>query len=84
AEDRPTRTRPVELHVLGFAGHPMLISALLVKVAVGIANVTGLYYSIALLTDSTCSWTTSAPNCALFTARAEYWSPAVRGPKTIR
>ncbi|TWD79241.1 hypothetical protein FB561_0296 [Kribbella amoyensis] len=33
--------------------HPLLLSAALVKVAVGIANFTGLYYSIALLTDST-------------------------------
>ena len=33
--------------------HPVLISAALVKVAVGIANFTGLYYSISLMTDAT-------------------------------
>jgi hypothetical protein len=33
--------------------HPVLISAALVKVAVGIANFTGLYYAISLMTDAT-------------------------------
>jgi hypothetical protein len=34
-------------------GHPLLLSEALIKVAVGIATFTGLYYSIALMTDST-------------------------------
>ncbi len=57
-------------------GHPMVISASLVKVAVGIANFTGLYYSIALMTDSSYREefldTISAELRDLFTARAEY------------
>jgi hypothetical protein len=57
-------------------GHPMVISAGLVKVAVGIANFTGLYYSIALLTDSSYREefldTITAELRDLFTARAEY------------
>ncbi|TDO49097.1 hypothetical protein EV643_10666 [Kribbella sp. VKM Ac-2527] len=40
-------------HQFTLLGHPLLISAALVKVAVGIANFTGLYYSIALMTDAT-------------------------------
>ncbi|MFF0264817.1 hypothetical protein [Kribbella sp. NPDC004536] len=56
--------------------HPLLISASLVKVAVGIANFTGLYYSIALLTDSTFRTdfldNVSAELRDLFTARTEY------------
>jgi hypothetical protein len=56
--------------------HPLLISASLVKVAVGIANFTGLYYSIALLTDSTYREefldNISTELRTLFTARAEY------------
>jgi hypothetical protein len=56
--------------------HQLLISASLVKVAVGIANFTGLYYSIALLTDSTYR-TEFLDNVStelrdLFTARAAY------------
>ncbi|GAB2630653.1 hypothetical protein [Kribbella swartbergensis] len=57
-------------------GHPMVISAGLAKVAVGIANFTGLYYSIALLTDSSYREefldTIAAELRDLFTARAEY------------
>ena len=56
--------------------HPVLISDSLVKVAVGIANFTGLYYSIALLTDSTYRTefldNVSAELRDLFTARADY------------
>ncbi|MEU4293671.1 hypothetical protein AB0E63_36080 [Kribbella sp. NPDC026596] len=56
--------------------HELLISASLVKVAVGIANFTGLYYSIALLTDSTYRTefldNVSAELRDLFTARAAY------------
>ncbi|TDD28646.1 hypothetical protein E1218_06700 [Kribbella turkmenica] len=57
-------------------GHPVLLSASLVKVATGIANVTGLYYAIALLTDA--SYRTefldnlTAELRTLFIARAEY------------
>ncbi|MGZ0151144.1 hypothetical protein ACXJJ3_29090 [Kribbella sp. WER1] len=56
--------------------HPLLLSASLVKVAVGIANFTGLYYSIALLTDNTFR-TDFLDNVStelrdLFTARTEY------------
>ncbi len=56
--------------------HPLLISASLVKVAIGIANFTGLYYSIALLTDSAYR-TEFLDNIStelrdLFAARAEY------------
>jgi hypothetical protein len=57
-------------------GHPLLISASLVKVAIGIANFTGLYYSIALLTDATYRAefldNISAELRDLFTARAQY------------
>jgi hypothetical protein len=57
-------------------GHPMLLSASLVKVAIGIANVTGLYYSIALLTDATYRAefldNISAELRDLFAARAQY------------
>jgi hypothetical protein len=70
--------------------HPLLVSASLVKVAIGIANFTGLYYSIALLTDSTYR-TEFLDNIStelrdLFTARAEYLelrdqvSQSVSGP----
>jgi hypothetical protein len=56
--------------------HTMVVSASLMKVAVGIANFTGLYYSIALLTDSTYRTdfldNVSAELRDLFTARAEY------------
>jgi hypothetical protein len=56
--------------------HQMLISAALVKVAIGIANFTGLYYSIALLTDSTYRTEfldhVSTELRELFAARAEY------------
>lgn len=56
--------------------HPMVLSASLVKVTVGIANFTGLYYSIALLTDSTFRTdfldNVSAELRDLFTARSEY------------
>jgi hypothetical protein len=62
--------------------HPLLISAALLKVAIGIANFTGLYYSIALLTDSTYR-TDFLDNIStelrdLFTARAEYLELRVR------
>src|SRR5882757_8674293 len=40
-------------HEFTLLNHPLLISAALVKVAVGIANFTGLYYSISLMTDAT-------------------------------
>jgi hypothetical protein len=57
-------------------GHPMMLSAGLVKVAVGIANFTGLYYSIALLTDSSYRDefldNISTELRDLFTARAQY------------
>ena len=57
-------------------GHPMVISAALVKVAVGIANFTGLYYSIALMTDSSYREefldNVTAELRTLFAARAEY------------
>ena len=54
----------------------MLISAALVKVAVGIANFTGLYYSISLMTDATYRTdfldNVTAELRGLFTDRAEY------------
>ncbi|MFC5266605.1 hypothetical protein ACFPJ1_31195 [Kribbella qitaiheensis] len=57
-------------------GHPLLISAALVKVAVGIANFTGLYYSISLMTDATYRTefldNVTAELRELFTARTEY------------
>jgi hypothetical protein len=66
-------------------GHPMVISASLVKVAVGIANLTGLYYSIALLTDSSYREefldTISADLRDLFTARAEYLQLRTQVPR---
>jgi hypothetical protein len=56
--------------------HPLVLSASLIKVAVGIANFTGLYYSIALLTDSTYRTefldTVSVELRELFAARADY------------
>ena len=62
-EPAPGRTRSTLLD------HELLISASLVKVAVGIANFTGLYYSIALLTGfdvpRPSSSTTSVPNCVI-------------------
>jgi hypothetical protein len=61
---------------INWLNHPMVLSASLVKVAVGIANFTGLYYSIALLTDSTYRTdfldNISAELRDVFTARAEY------------
>ncbi|GAA0610991.1 hypothetical protein HPO96_30070 [Kribbella sandramycini] len=61
---------------LKFLGHEMLLSASLVKVAIGIANFTGLYYSIALLTDSSYREefldNVSAELRSLFAARADY------------
>lgn len=56
--------------------HKLLISAALVKVAVGIANFTGLYYSISLMTDAAYR-AEFLDNITdelreLFTARAEY------------
>ncbi|TDD49304.1 hypothetical protein E1263_32370 [Kribbella antibiotica] len=57
-------------------GHTMILGASLVKVAIGIANFTGLYYSIALLTDSSYREefldNVSAELRDLFTARADY------------
>lgn len=74
--------------------HPLVLSASLIKVSVGIANFTGLYYSIALLTDSTYraefldNVTTELRD--LFAARTDYLtlrataadqvSQSVRGP----
>ncbi|WBQ06594.1 hypothetical protein [Kribbella sp. CA-293567] len=63
-------------HRFELLGHPLLISAALVKVAVGIANFTGLYYSISLMTDATYR-TDFLDNVttelrALFTARTQY------------
>jgi hypothetical protein len=59
-----------------FLGHQLVISAALVKVAVGIANFTGLYYSIALLTDSSYREefldNITVELRDLFTARAQY------------
>ncbi|HEY0472829.1 MAG TPA: hypothetical protein VGD34_14220 [Kribbella sp.] len=61
---------------LTLGNHPMVLSAALVKVAVGIANFTGLYYSISLLTDATYrtefldNLTTELRD--LFAARSEY------------
>ncbi|ADB34919.1 hypothetical protein Kfla_5915 [Kribbella flavida DSM 17836] len=57
-------------------GHPLLISEAMVKVAIGIANFTGLYYSISLMTDATYR-TEFLDNVSdelreLFTARSEY------------
>ena len=63
-------------HGFTLLNHPMLLSAALVKVAVGIATFTGLYYSISLMTDATYrtdfldNLTTELRD--LFTARAEY------------
>ncbi|MEV8374724.1 hypothetical protein AB0P21_18425 [Kribbella sp. NPDC056861] len=63
-------------HQIGLMDHQLLISAALVKVAVGIANFTGLYYSISLMTDATYR-TDFLDNVTtelreLFTARTEY------------
>ncbi|HEY0617317.1 MAG TPA: hypothetical protein VGD15_07005 [Kribbella sp.] len=63
-------------HGFTLMNHPMVISAALLKVALGIANFTGLYYSISLLTDATYrtefldNLTTELRD--LFTARTEY------------
>ncbi|WP_405061865.1 hypothetical protein OG474_09485 [Kribbella sp. NBC_01505] len=61
---------------LPLMGHDLLLTASLVKVAIGIANFTGLYYSIALLTDSSYREefldNVSAELRDLFTARADY------------
>ncbi|MGW7681873.1 hypothetical protein ACWGID_14095 [Kribbella sp. NPDC054772] len=61
---------------LTLMNHPLVLSASLIKVSVGIANFTGLYYSIALLTDSTYRTefldNVSAELRDLFTARTEY------------
>ncbi|MFI5690237.1 hypothetical protein ACIA58_00235 [Kribbella sp. NPDC051586] len=61
---------------LTLLNHPIVLSASLIKVAVGIANFTGLYYSIALLTDSTYRVefldNISTELRDIFTARAEY------------
>lgn len=68
-------TPPWSYHVK-LLNHPLVLSASLIKVAVGIANFTGLYYSIALLTDSTYRTEfldhVSNELRELFTARAEY------------
>ena len=71
---------------LTLLNHPLVLSASLVKVAVGIANFTGLYYSIALLTDSTFR-TDFLDNVStelrdLFTARAEYLAMRDAGAST--
>lgn len=63
-------------HQFSLLDHPLLLSATLVKVAVGIATFTGLYYSISLMTDATYR-TDFLDNVTtelreLFTARAEY------------
>jgi hypothetical protein len=80
-------------HTVLVLEHPVVISSSLVKVAVGIATFTGLYYSIALLTDATYradfleSLTTELRE--LFSARTEYVqlrsaqvSQSVSGPMT--
>jgi hypothetical protein len=54
----------------------LVVSAALIKVAIGIANFTGLYYSISLMTDATYRAefldNVSDELRTLFTARAEY------------
>jgi hypothetical protein len=63
-------------HQFTLLNHQMLLSAALVKVAVGIATFTGLYYSISLMTDATYRTdfldNVSAELRELFTARKEY------------
>ncbi|WP_328328950.1 hypothetical protein OHA70_04815 [Kribbella sp. NBC_00382] len=63
-------------HQFVLLDHPLLLSATLVKVAVGIATFTGLYYSISLMTDATYRTdfldNVTAELSELFTARAEY------------
>lgn len=63
-------------HEFTLLDHKLLISAALVKVAIGIANFTGLYYSISLMTDATyrAEWLDNVTDelRELFTARAEY------------
>jgi hypothetical protein len=63
-------------HQFTLLNHPMLLSAALVKVAVGIATFTGLYYSISLMTDATYRTefldTVTAELRELFTERIEY------------
>jgi len=63
-------------HQFTLLNHQMLLSAALVKVAVGIATFTGLYYSISLMTDATYRTdfldNVSAELRELFTARTEY------------
>jgi hypothetical protein len=74
---------------LTLLNHPLVVGASLIKVAVGIANFTGLYYSIALLTDATYRTefldNVSVELRELFSARAEYLelrqvSQSVNGP----
>jgi hypothetical protein len=63
-------------HEFALFGYKLLISAALVKVAVGIATFTGLYYSISLMTDATyrAEWLDNITDelRELFTARTEY------------
>ena len=63
-------------HEFALFGYKLLISAALVKVAVGIATFTGLYYSISLMTDATyrAEWLDNVTDelRELFTARTEY------------
>jgi hypothetical protein len=63
-------------HGFSLLNHPLLISTALVKVAAGIANFTGLYYSIALITDATYRTeffdNITAELRELFAARCEY------------
>ena len=63
-------------HEFTLMDHQLLLGATLVKVAVGIATFTGLYYSISLMTDATYR-TDFLDNVTtelreLFTTRAEY------------
>jgi len=80
-------------HTVLVLEHPVVISSSLVKVAVGIATFTGLYYSIALLTDATYRAdfleSLTAELRELFSARTEYVqlrsaqvSQSVSGPMT--
>jgi hypothetical protein len=73
-------------YVVTLQDHPLVVSASLVKVAVGIANFTGLYYSIALLTDSTFRTDfldhVSTELRDLFTARSEYLTMRGSGEST--
>ncbi len=63
-------------HEFDLLGYQLLISTALVKVAIGIATFTGLYYSISLMTDAAyrAEWLDNVTDELrdLFTARTEY------------